>query len=445
MKTNIRQCAACLTAVLMFLAAGSVWGWYEHPLLLYPVLQSMPGVAEAVTAKSLEDFVLDNEAALEDFLKGEELRFRETLDPYPPRPEALAFRATGRRSDAAERFIRAMRLRPGTPFTLYLHLLPGQEYEAAQRISPKEISTFDDTSFMEESVYVTLESGDAVAPLMVLLAGSDVPDYGADTGLFEDNDTSFGAEYGFGEQPFGNPNLEYGSQGPFHMGFYHESKILYLFGPFLKRTYPEYRIAQFTDLARFAFDRGEDYWGWRFLGWALHYLGDMSMPYHTAPLPGVRSGKIIWMNLKSILGFPKSADGAVQIVSNRHTVFEEFQWNEAKRMYEAGFDDHPLLDALRNPVAEVPWSDRFVRDTASASAMKLARDLDRTIIETVPPLMVDDPTFEVYGSVELARLEELMEKEMGPGAREKLLQALVEPMRNFSMHMRVLIEEVAGD
>ena len=42
-----------------------------------------------------------------------------------------------------------------------------------------------------------------------------------DIGLFADNGTDFGQGYGFGIQPFGNPNLEYSSQAPFHMGFYH--------------------------------------------------------------------------------------------------------------------------------------------------------------------------------------------------------------------------------
>jgi hypothetical protein len=61
------------------------------------------------------------------------------------------------------------------------------------------------------------------------------------------------------------------------------------------------------------------------MGWGMHYLGDVSMPYHSKPLPGVSTLRMIWINLKAILGFPKSRGNAVQLVSNKHTVYEEFQ------------------------------------------------------------------------------------------------------------------------
>ena len=92
---------------------------------------------------------------------------------------------------------------------------------------------------------------------------------------------------GFGIQPFGNPNLEYSSQAPFHMGFYHLDWLTRTAQPSLLRTYPLWRIALFGELAELAFSTGHDYWGWRFLGWGLHYVGDLTQPYHAIPLPGV--------------------------------------------------------------------------------------------------------------------------------------------------------------
>src|SRR3990172_2835445 len=70
---------------------------------------------------------------------------------------------------------------------------------------------------------------------------ADEPDYGMDIGLWDDNGTAYGKAYGFGKQPFGNPALEFASQAPFHMGFFHESAIVYKAAGVLRRTYPEDR------------------------------------------------------------------------------------------------------------------------------------------------------------------------------------------------------------
>jgi hypothetical protein len=40
------------------------------------------------------------------------------------------------------------------------------------------------------------------------------------------------------------------------------------------------RMQLYYQLALLAFDSGEDYWGYRLLGNAVHYLQDMSQPYH---------------------------------------------------------------------------------------------------------------------------------------------------------------------
>ena len=87
-----------------------------------------------------------------------------------------------------------------------------------------------------------------------------------DIGLFEDNGTPFGKVYGFGSQPFGNPNLDYGSQAPFHMGFYHLDWLARLAQPDLLRTFPLWRIALFGELADMAFRTGPPIGGGAFWG-----------------------------------------------------------------------------------------------------------------------------------------------------------------------------------
>ena len=80
------------------------------------------------------------------------------------------------------------------------------------------------------------------APLAVVATAADEPDYGLDINLWEDSPSDWGKVYGFGNLPFGNPALNYSTQAPFHMGFFHEAKVIYLAAPFIKKTFPLLRV-----------------------------------------------------------------------------------------------------------------------------------------------------------------------------------------------------------
>lgn len=47
-----------------------------------------------------------------------------------------------------------------------------------------------------------------------------------------------------------------------------------------------YRAALYAKLAEGAFMTGHLYWGFRFLAWAIHYVQDVTQPWHTVYLPG---------------------------------------------------------------------------------------------------------------------------------------------------------------
>ncbi|HEV7375731.1 MAG TPA: hypothetical protein VGN95_13510 [Pyrinomonadaceae bacterium] len=75
---------------------------------------------------------------------------------------------------------------------------------------------------------------------------------------------------------FGNPAVNISTQAPFHMGFYHQSALVYLAAPFVARTYPLLRVHQFFGLAELALRTGHPYWGWRLAGNAAHYVQDLT-------------------------------------------------------------------------------------------------------------------------------------------------------------------------
>jgi hypothetical protein len=411
--------------------------WSEHPLMTRPVLTRIPelNTATAVQVTSLKRFLAENEKALENKLNDLEEWLHQNLDYYPSLPDALRFSATGNQDDILDRFYRAIRLNPNVKMQLYLHLLPGDSREGRPLIDPGQLTTLSNISSMKKTTYVKLTQGEQVSATAVVCTATDEPDYGLDLGLFEDNGTAYGKQYGFGPQPFGDPDLEYGSQAPFHMGFYHEAKIVFLAGPFLKKTLPEYRINQFKFLAEFAFESGNPYWGYRFMGWGMHYLGDLSMPYHSVALPGVGTFSMIWTNIKAMAGFPKSKDNAVQLVSNRHAVIEHFAWLTLRDAYQSKKDNHPLLAALKNPLETVPYHTRFPREVAAKKAAERADHVDRILETRMPDQLVSDPKFKTPGSPELDRLMATVLAEKGETALNDMTQALADLMQSYSMHL----------
>lgn len=436
MVQNIVRLICVLTVLVNF--SFTVKAWSEHPLLAYPVLNSIPDLVskEPVNAISLLAFLQKEEKGLEKFLNEYEDWARQNIPNYSPLPDALRFRYSGDSNDLIKRFLYAIRLNPNAKLRLYLHLLPHEKVGESTVLSPNELTTLSDVSAMLNTNYIEVIEGQLVPPLSVLCTANDEPDYGFDLGLFENNNTDYGKLYGFGKQPFGDPNLEYGSQAPFHMGFYHEASIVYIFGSFLKKTNPEYRISLFKKLSEYAFASGNDYWGWRFMGWGMHYLGDLSMPYHTAPLPGVSPLKMIWINIKAMLGFPKSKDNAVQIVSNRHSVLEQFQWLVTKSAYLNNPDSNLVIMALKNPVAQVEYTDDFARNIVSKESVNLSKQVDKLLSKWLPKKLVSDPSFKTPGSAELQNLLSLMREEKGEEAIENMTATVAEIMRSYSMHLR---------
>lgn len=446
-RTHFSGLAALMILLLMNFGMPRARAWSEHPLIIYPVLKTIPVVASAqeVEVKSLLSFLMQEEEGLARLLAEQEAWSRANLEAYAPRPDALAFVATGNAEDILQRFFYAIRINPHVKMALYHHLPPGVDGSGREPVSPYELTTLDKLSEMLHTTYLKLNEGEMIAPILVLASANNEPDYGFDLGLFEDNNTYYGKVFGFGEQTFGNPNLPYGSQAPFHMGFYHESKIVFAAAPFLKRTFVEYRIHLYKTLATYAFSAGQDYWGYRFMGWAMHYLSDLSMPYHSSVLPGVGTLRMIWINLKAMLGLPKAYDNAVQLVSNRHTVFEQFQWMELRGAYEAGNFDHPFFRALENPVAEQPYSDWFPRDVVAKESYKKGKPTTKAMKKFFPKKLVSDPSFEVSGSPELENLLEYMTEEKGPESVNAMIDLIAERFSAYSMHNRSFVKEMLGE
>jgi len=295
----------------------------------------------------------------------------------------------------------------------------------------------------EKHRFVRLHAGQAVAPIAVLASASDEPDYGMDLNLWQDSPSSWGPGYGFGHIPFGNPSLDFATQAPFHMGYYHESGLIYAAAGFLKRTYPLLRAHQYQGLAQLAFRRGHPYWGWRFAGLALHYLQDLTQPYHASLAPGYSSARLIGIQLLALLGRPGAKNDMVVRLSNRHLVLERYE----SQMIQASAQARkagPLEQALRDTAADAsygPWSDTTLRDEVARQAHAAGETVTAQLLATVPAGYVDDPTFDFgvhAGGIDL--MAEVAQR--GAPAKQALEQTLATLMRHFGVHSRRLVRAI---
>lgn len=440
MKTKYLGKMACISAVA-FLCCGQSGAWEHHSLLAGPVVASWPEVASRapIVAVPLEEFLLAMEPILETVLAEEESWAREHMDSYAPLPDELAFKATGNAADIRRRFFDAIRVNPGSKAALYLSELTADPEAPRTGLDPSAITVMPDAGELKQFRFEELAPGAAVSPGDVLVTASHEPDYGLDIGLFLDNGTEYGARYGLGEQPFGDPDLIYGSQAPFHMGFYHESWLVYLFAGYLKATYPEYRIHLYKTLSEAAFEQGQDYWGWRFMGWGLHYVADLAMPYHTTVLPGYSTFRMLLINLLSILGCPRYVDEALQLVSNRHMALERFQGIMFERLTRAGDWSNALLQVLQAPGSVPAYNDDMPREEMARQSHDLSREMNKVLTKFMPDRFVNDPDVELAEQPDLDQIVELVAGGECACGVERLNDLLREALSIFSVYGRSYI------
>ncbi|MCX7240355.1 MAG: hypothetical protein NTU86_07955 [Burkholderiales bacterium] len=436
-----RPVCALVVSVLLALVAPQAFGWGNHSLAAYRAFEKMPEVASAgsIAAEPLESFLRSEEKTLEALLASQEAWAQANLEKFPVRPTALAFKADPARSDEARRlaFLMALRIAPNSRFALYYQPDPQLSLPASANLLPHaSVNTLPEAGNASQR-YLALKPGEPIAPLSVLASACDEPDYGLDINLWEDSPSDWGKVYGFGTQPFGNPALSFSSQAPFHMGFMHESRIVYLAAPFIKRTFPLLRVHQYTSLAELAFRTGHPYWGWRFAGLSLHYLQDLTQPYHASLAPGESTLKLLGVNALAMAGMPSKKEDMVILLSNRHLALEKYQTellhNAAQRKQETSIE--VALHAIDRDRAYPEWNDRYLRDAVAAQAAQAGSRLVEVLLSTLPGNYVNDPGFD-FGvkEGEISLVAELAKRDAAD--RAKLDAIIAELMGNFAAHSR---------
>ena len=419
-----RALAALMSALVL---AQSAQAWSNHALCTWFALAVMPELrgAPALKVETLADFLAADPQGLARLLRDEEAWARAHVPAYAQRPDALAFDAASK-APAPPRFLAALRVNPNVRLALYLQLPPGQAALGRPVLSEAEVSLMKTSESTKANVFVGLKPGEQVPLIDVLASAVDEPDYGLDIGLWSDNGTPFGTAYGFGPQPFGNPAIEWSSQAPMHMGFFHETGIVYKATAYLGRTYPEYRVHLWHSLAAFAFARGHDYWGWRFAGWGMHYLQDLTQPYHARVLPGVGLTRMLGINAMDLVGIHGPKHRMIQRVTNRHSVLEEFERMWMRANYAGDSHNDAGVKALQDTRLDArdgPYTEDWARRVVSQRSADAADAIDEALVAAFPAKYVDDPAY-IFG---VSEPEPDLYAELGrtsPAARTALQQAI---------------------
>ncbi len=441
-----------VTALLTLSAASPAWAWSNHALASYRAFEGMPEVAQAapVATEPLEAFLAAQAQPIALSLAAQEGWARLHIAHYPKLPAALFFdpgvAAQGPQA-LRHAFMTALRISPQSRFALYIQPDPWAAPPQAERMAHDLVSALPERNKEGNGHhFVALRAGDMVAPLAVLASASDEPDYGLDLNLWEDSPSEWGPRYGFGNIPFGNPHLDFSTQAPFHMGYYHESPAIYMAAGFLKRTYPLLRIHQYAGLSELAFHTGHPYWGWRFAGLALHYLQDLTQPYHASLASGFSAARLIGINLLSMLGMPGAKNDMVILLSNRHFVLERYESQMIQASAQArqsGSVDQALRDTSTD-ASHPTWSETYARHTVAQQAHALGPTVTEQMLASVQPGYVNDPSFD-FG-VHAKAIDLVAEvASQGEAQRQVLESTIATLMRNYGAHSRNMVRGILAN
>lgn len=381
-----------LTFLLLLLCAttSTAWGWSNHTVGSYLALQDLPALRDApqVEVEPLEQFLSEQYSAVAALLEEQERFAREHFVQYPPRPDNLRLPDVPG-DNLRHDFLTALRINPQIHLAMVIQPMPGKDLPEREHLKAEQVMVEQTLSPWNRQRFIRLDDHEKVTALAVLATAADEPDYGHDINLFSDNPGAVAALYGFGPQPFGDARFQYSSQAPFHMGFFHESPVVYAAAGFLERSWPDWRAYQYMGLARLAFATGHRYWGYRFLGWGLHHVQDLTQPYHAKPLPGVELASLLLLEGKALAGFDADKKASIERVATRHMEVEKYQSTWLRRVLRAG-QAHPMLDAYTDSAqdqAYPPYSVDYLREVVSAESVEDSAAFDEAIgqwLETAP-------------------------------------------------------------
>ena len=254
------------------------------------------------------------------------------------------------------------------------------------RLRPEIGDRWHFSDYLKVNPKIDLEKSDPkikgrrqLTPLEILSLYSDDPDDGRDQDLFVRDER-------------GSPRPAYPDQkwfgvleGPDSQAFRHMEKpplslrhIESTFGfPFRTLGEATLRAEIYFQASLLAFSLDEPYWGWRLLAGALHYIGDLHQPFHSAQITPFLVKKCLDAYLSWGLKKKGLVGTCAHLVSNEHRFYERYVSSPA--LIEPRAREEALL-ALKGVDSDLPEGSIQelavkVRDTSNRHFPELVRAL----------------------------------------------------------------------
>ncbi len=419
------QCALTLAVVGMLLPGQLAHAWCQHYLMTSKMLEhpalkqegkysrlSPDRLGKKVKVESLEEYLAKEQAGVSkvfsEYAGWVEARTRDSKRPSRwanpfPFPSSPAQGAPDRGA-----FLKAARLNPEATFPLVIRIMPGgqSQFEEVPATSVNKavspMPTFPAQDWVQRFDRV---EGREVVARDVLIIASDEPDWGFDQALWGHK------HYGYGDLPYGKPE-GVASQAPFHMLFRHENPIINAVAPELRDGMGIERFELFRRLAAQAFSSGHPYWGLRFTGWALHYVQDLTQPYHSKAVP---HGNWLWL-VKFMISSDKDKyrSETQSLAKNRHFVFEDAM---GFALQQTWVERNPLQDALGERLAsgmvsygsDIHESSEKLLMAVSSVAAKHAFTVDGLVEQGFDAHITRDPAYDLEKDSDF-RIRDIMKR-----------------------------------
>ncbi|HNV69802.1 MAG TPA: hypothetical protein PKO06_08900 [Candidatus Ozemobacteraceae bacterium] len=366
--------------ILTGLSADCLPAWDSHFLLTRMATQALghqvPLLTQEVAPTSLATFVKRNNAALKNTLRAfHDWKQKTYTYPHWKLSEANAALLQGSAIMTPVQFLEIL----GVSSTAFSKMVFQKEY--VDLYGPRYANPHLPRSFGE---WLTLFS--------------DEPDWGMDQGLFGTGDPRYG------DIPYGDA-AGTGSQAPFHMTFPFENWVTYKLKSSLKQGMAHLRFMVFCSLTQVALNAGDHFWAARFLGSAVHYFEDFTMPYHASAVPFLNPLVFV----KAIFAKDKERFNRenTQLLSNRHKLYEAVAARAQVLAFETPESLLPnlqsRLDALADSLADNNGKTANTRLYARFFSLgKLAfghaHKVDKLVGKSFPKSLVADPNYDPFAN-----------------------------------------------
>jgi len=433
---------------LLLISTCSI-AWDDHAMLTKPALKYLSAndksisqyLNQSVKAETLQSFLEATKSTLPAKLNEIESWAKQNERGYKSLPPDLAYQPEKANcaSDLEFCFRKSVRMNLDVPLPLVIYD-PYHEYSRthgfytiknANELLPAHIPLrFALSDFTKIPVNGMVKMADIIS------TASMQPDFGFDTYLYEDSETAFGKIYGFGMQPLGNPKEPSHSQMMFHMSSYYDDPKLLFLMPGLNQVYPEYRAYLYMQLSAFAAENNHPYWAAVFMGWGLHYIQDLTQPYHTQLSYGLDTSTVLYAFIELAKKNYQPFVEMQTVQANRHIMLESLTKHIADSYIENGKYKNIILAALENSQhAGLPSCDlrtQFLRHQMNQNIV----DYHSLLRTSIPAHYVNSPSFRAY---DFTNYTELL-NEMNPDQRLRLTTGIAQALKHFGDYTKSCVK-----